>query len=77
VRIGLVGAGFVAQVVHLPQLRDAAGRFHLAALAEPDARVREAVAARWDVPAAFAGHAEMLAACELDAVRGAWCRSPT
>jgi len=68
VRIGLVGAGFVAQVVHLPQLRDAAGRFHLAALAEPDARVREAVAARWDVPAAFAGHAEMLAACELDAV---------
>jgi predicted dehydrogenase len=68
VRIGVVGAGFVAQVVHLPHLRDAADRFEVVALAEPDPRLRPAVAERFGVPAAYAGHDEMLAAGGIDAV---------
>ena len=68
VRIGVVGAGFVAQVVHLPLLRDACERFAVVALAEPDPRVRAAVAGRFGVPAAYARHDELLAAGGLDAV---------
>src|SRR4051794_6447023 len=67
-RIGVVGAGFVAQVVHLPHLADAADRFEVVALAEPDARVRTVVAARHRVAAAFATQAEMHASARLDAV---------
>ena len=67
VRIGLVGAGFVAQVVHLPHLRDAVGRFEVVALAEPDPGVRAAVAARHGV-AGFPSHDALLAGAGLDAV---------
>lgn len=67
VRVGLVGAGFVAQVVHLPYLADDEG-FRVVALAEPDPGVRTAVAARFGVPSAFAAQEEMHAAVELDAV---------
>ena len=68
VRVGVVGAGFVAQVVHLAHLADSDGRFRAAALAEPDARVRTAVAERHGIPAAYATGTEMLASAELDAV---------
>jgi predicted dehydrogenase len=67
VRIGVVGAGFVAQVVHLPHLRDAGGRFRVVAVAEPDAGVRDAVAAQYGVRA-FDSHEELLAAADCDAV---------
>ena len=66
-RVGVVGAGFVAQVVHLPHLRDAGGRFRVVAVAEPDAGVREAVAAHYGVRA-FASHEELLAEAACDAV---------
>jgi predicted dehydrogenase len=66
-RIGVVGAGFVAQVVHLPHLADAGGRFEVAGLAEPDAGVRTAVAARHGIRG-FATQEEMLASLPLDAV---------
>src|SRR4051794_20107132 len=66
-RIGVTGAGFVAQVVHLPHLADAVARFEIAALAEPDAGVRAAVARRHGVEA-FATQDEMLASARLDAV---------
>jgi len=68
VRLGVVGAGFVAQVVHLPCLADERARFAVAALAEPDEAVRRAVARRHGIPAAFARHEEMLAGTSLDAV---------
>lgn len=68
VRVGLVGAGFVAQVVHLPHLAEASGRFRVAALAEPDPRVRAAVAGRHGIGATFATQEEMLATVDVDAV---------
>ena len=46
VRIGVVGAGLVAQVVHLPRLAELEDRFEVVALAEPDDEVRARVARR-------------------------------
>jgi predicted dehydrogenase len=68
VRVGVVGGGLVAQVVHLPHLHDLAGAFAVAGLAEPDARRREWLAGRSGIPLACAGHEELIARGELDAL---------
>ena len=67
-RIGVVGGGFIAQAVHLPLLRELPELFSVRAIAEPSRRVREALAARYGIPAAHAEHRALLAAGELDAV---------
>jgi predicted dehydrogenase len=66
VRLGVVGAGLIAQLAHLPALRELDDRFAVAGLAEPDPRVRELVSRRHGVPA-FADH-EALLERGLDAV---------
>lgn len=68
VRIGVVGAGLVATVVHLPLLRSLDDRFALVALAEPDAARRERTARRFGVARAFASHGELIDAGGLDAL---------
>jgi predicted dehydrogenase len=68
IRLGLSGAGFVAQAVHLPLLRELHDRFRLVALAEPAARVRAAVQARYGFARAYAPLDELLAAGGLDAL---------
>src|SRR5215208_6695809 len=65
-RVGVVGAGLVAQLVHLPLLRALPG-FAPVALAEPSRALREAVGARWAVPALDADHRALLRR-ELDAL---------
>ena len=45
-RLGLVGAGLVAQVAHLPELATLDDRFDLVALADPDERTAARVARR-------------------------------
>ncbi len=67
-RLGVVGAGLIAQLAHLPALRELGDRFAVRALAEPSARVRETVARRHGIPAAYAGHAELLERESLDAL---------
>jgi Oxidoreductase family, NAD-binding Rossmann fold len=67
-RVGVVGGGLVAQVVHLPFLAELHRRFRVVALAEPSARVRERLSARYAIGAAFADHRRMLDAAALDAV---------
>jgi predicted dehydrogenase len=68
VRLGVVGAGLIAQLAHLPALRELDDRFTVAALAEPDPRVREIAARRHGIPAAYADHAALLERERLDAV---------
>jgi predicted dehydrogenase len=68
VRLGVVGAGLIAQVAQLPALRELGDRFVVPALAEPSRRVRETVARRHGIPAAYAGHAELLEREALDAL---------
>ena len=67
-RLGVVGAGLIAQLAHLPALRELDDRFAVRALAEPNPRVRETVAGRYGIPAAYDGHAELLEREPLDAL---------
>jgi predicted dehydrogenase len=60
-RIGVVGAGLVAQVVHLPRLAELDDRFDVVALAEPDDGVRSRVARRHGIAHAFRDHRELIA----------------
>jgi len=68
VRVGVVGGGLVAQAMHLQYLATSGERFRLEAIAEPSRTVREALAARYGIPAAVAGHRELLERGGLDAV---------
>jgi predicted dehydrogenase len=68
VRLGVVGAGLIAQLAHLPALRELDDRFAVLALAEPSAAVREAVARRHRIPAVYPDHAELLERERLDAL---------
>ncbi len=65
-RVGVIGAGMIAQVEHIPNLLFLADRFELAGVADPSLRVRAAVAARHGVP--VFGSADELLRERLDAV---------
>lgn len=67
-RLGVVGAGFVARAVHLPRLAQLRSRFSVTALAEPAEALRTAVARDHGISTTFAGHREMLAGAALDAI---------
>jgi predicted dehydrogenase len=51
VRIGVVGAGMIAQVEHLPNLVALRDRFELVGVADPSPRVRAAIVARHGIAA--------------------------
>jgi predicted dehydrogenase len=68
VRLGIVGAGLVAQVAHLPELALLADRFDVVAVAEPDAATRAVVARRHGIRRTYASADELLEAGGLDAV---------
>ncbi|MEA2283234.1 MAG: hypothetical protein QOK21_3841 [Solirubrobacteraceae bacterium] len=68
VRLGVIGAGLIAQVAHLPLLRGRDADFRLAGLAEHDEATRRRVAARFGIPVMAATQRELVAATELDAV---------
>jgi len=68
VRVGVVGAGLVAQAEHLPHLSALRDRFVLAGIAEPSRTVREALGARYGVTRLHADYRELLDAGGLDAV---------
>jgi predicted dehydrogenase len=67
-RVGVVGAGLVAQAEHLPYLSSLRDRFTIAALAEPSRAVRESLGARYGIGGLHADHHAMFAAGGLDAV---------
>ena len=69
-RVGVVGLGAVAQAVHLPLLAKHPDRFRIAALCDLSAANRDALGARYGVPAArrFAAAEDLLASGGLDAV---------
>jgi predicted dehydrogenase len=68
VRVGVVGAGLIAQVAHLPLLRAREAEFTLAGLAEPSEPTRRRVAARFGISVATATQRELFATTDLDAV---------
>ncbi len=49
-RVGIVGAGLAGQTAHAFHLAEERERFELAAIADASAQVRDALAARYDIP---------------------------
>ena len=67
-RLGVVGCGLIAQLVHLPALASLSGRYALAAVADPSPSARTEVARRYGVPNAYSRHEDLLELGGLDAV---------
>jgi len=67
-KVGLIGAGLVAQAEHLPYLSSLRDRFTIAALAEPSVTVREALSARYGIKGLHGDYRAMLDEGGLDAV---------
>lgn len=59
-RVGVVGCGLIAQVMHLNYLRELADRFEIAALCDLSPEVREACAREYGVNRSFASWQELL-----------------
>lgn len=75
-RVGIIGAGRVAQIAHLAtfsQVKDA----RLVAIADLRPELASLVAARWNIPRTHAGHRELLADPDVDAVVVVTQRSQT
>jgi predicted dehydrogenase len=67
IRIGYVGAGFMAQKVHLPNFAAIPG-CELVALAEVRPKLRAAVADRYGIERRYTSHEELAADPEIEAV---------
>jgi predicted dehydrogenase len=67
VRIGVIGAGFIAQVAHLHTLTQIPGA-RIVALAEPDDSLREAVSRRFGIPSAVSAYQEILDHSDIEAL---------
>ena len=67
VRVGLVGTGIIAQVMHLHYLAELADRFEVAAVCDLDGEGAGACAERYGIPATFTDWRELVAH-PLDAV---------
>ncbi len=67
IRLGYVGAGYLAQRVHLPNLANLEG-VELAALAEVRPKLGELVRARFGIPKLYADHKALAADATLDGV---------
>ena len=66
-RVGVIGCGLVAQVMHLHYLRELADQFEIAAVCDLSEEVRTAMAREYGVPEQFATWQELVAR-PLDAV---------
>jgi predicted dehydrogenase len=68
IRLGVVGGGLIAQLAHLPALRELDRLFAVRSIAEPSPPVRETLARRYGIAASFDDHAALLSRGDLDAV---------
>ncbi|HWE13892.1 MAG TPA: Gfo/Idh/MocA family oxidoreductase [Solirubrobacteraceae bacterium] len=67
IRVGVVGCGLIAQVMHLPYLSELADQFEIAAVCDVSEPVARQCADRYDVPAVHTNWQDLLGD-ELDAV---------
>jgi predicted dehydrogenase len=68
VRVGVIGCGLIAQVMHLPYLAELDDRFETVAVCDVAGDVAEACAARFRVPQVFTSWEELVGGPPLDAV---------
>ena len=67
VRLGFIGAGFIAQVAHIPAF-SRSGHFSCVAIADPRSDVRDAVARSYGIESQFDSHSDLLRSGTVDAV---------
>jgi predicted dehydrogenase len=67
VKVGLIGCGMIAQVMHLPYLKELQERFEIAALCDVSPKLVKAVAADYGVSRTYTDYREMLDRADLDA----------
>jgi predicted dehydrogenase len=67
-RVGVIGAGLIAQAMHLPHLALLRDRFELAVVADPSRTVRERVGDRFGIPERVATAEEAIGHPGLDGV---------
>ena len=67
-RVGVVGCGVIAQVMHLPHLLELDDRFELHAICDISEPTARACARRYGDPATYTGWEEMISSESLDAV---------
>lgn len=68
VRVGIVGCGEVAQIIHLPTLHVLADRFRVTALCDVSRAVLDGVGDAWGVARRVLDYRDLVTASEVDAV---------
>jgi predicted dehydrogenase len=68
IRVGVIGCGEVAQIIHLPTLRDLPELFEVTALCDVSKTVLDGVGAQWPGAERFATHGELISQGNVDAV---------
>ncbi|MAG35051.1 MAG: hypothetical protein CL878_02200 [Dehalococcoidia bacterium] len=70
IRVGVIGCGSIAQIMHLPYLRELDDRFEVSALCDVSPGALAAVAARYGIPSGhcFADYRELCSSSAVDAV---------
>lgn len=68
IRVGIVGCGQAAQIMHLPSLRFLADLFEVTAVCDVSRTVAERVGADWNVPVRTTDHMAAVTLDEVDAV---------
>ena len=67
-KVGVIGCGMVAQVMHLPYLRELDDRFEIAALCDVSPGLLDVLSRDYQVGKTFIDYQEMLERADLDAV---------
>lgn len=67
-RVGIIGCGMVAQVMHIPHLRSLPALYEIAALCDLSTQTTSALAAQHGIEHTFQDTEKMLMAMDLDAV---------
>ncbi|CDR88352.1 uncharacterized protein SPSC_04179 [Sporisorium scitamineum] len=67
-RVGVVGAGEVTQVVHLPTLKFLSDRYTVTAICDVSREAAEHVAAKWNVPHVYTSSSEIVQRDDIDLI---------
>src|SRR5690242_7415104 len=67
-RIGVIGCGEIAQIMHLPHLRELDDRFHLVSACDTDAEVLRSVALKFSIERTHPDAARLLDDEDIEAV---------
>jgi predicted dehydrogenase len=68
IRVGIVGCGEVAQIIHLPSLYQLADQYQVTAVCDVSAKVLNSVADLWGISRRFQNYQELVQHPDVDAV---------